>query len=121
MPKALESFCRTVEVRIPLEVLLSKYNRIPFEGWAWPSLMVVMCIGIHSWPTMNIPTVSDLAAEAMKLLMVLHMTWNGALVMGFVTVAGSCPKMYQAADRLRYLGKTMYAESDFRVRTISLV
>ena len=120
MPKALESFCRTVEVRIPLEVLLSKYNRIPFEGWAWPSLMVVMCIGTHSWPTMNIPTVSDLAAEAMKLLMVLHMTWNGALVMGFVTVDGSWTNIYQLTDLLRDFSRTRYAESDSRVMIISL-
>ena len=59
--------------------------------------MVVMCIGTQSWPPIKIPPVSDSAAEALTFLMVLHMTWNGALVMGFVTMAGYWTKMYQAA------------------------
>ena len=59
--------------------------------------MVVMLINTQHCPPMKIYPVSDLAAEAMTFLMVLHMTWNGALVMGFVNLSGSWLKMYQAA------------------------
>ena len=82
--------------------------------------MAVMRIGTQCWPTMKIPPVSDSAAEAMTGLMVLHITWNGALAKGVVTVSGSWLKMYQAAAQIRYFFSTRYAESDSRLRTISL-
>ena len=56
----------------------------------------------------------------MTFLVLFHMTRNGALVIGFVTVARSWPKMYQVADQLRDLGRTRYAEYDSRVMIISL-
>ena len=56
----------------------------------------------------------------MTFLMVLHMMWTGALVMGFLTVDGSWTKMYQAAARLQALARTRYAESDPGIRIISL-
>ena len=82
--------------------------------------MAVMRIGLQCLPPMKISLASDSAEEAMTFLMVFQMACNGALVMVFLTVDGSWPKMYQAVDRLRYLVRMRYADSDSRVRIISL-
>ena len=61
---------------MPFAVLLSEYNEVPFEGWAWSIFIAVMRIGMQRWPPMKIPPVSGSAAETMAFLMVLNMTWN---------------------------------------------
>ena len=106
MSKAFDNFCFIAEFKIPVAVELSLYIGVPLGGCGWPSSMRAVRMGQARWVAMKIPPVSASAADAMTFLMVLHITWRGALVVGVDWRVGSVPRLYQAAARERACGRT---------------
>ena len=80
MSKALEHFCRMLELRIPLAVELSTFSGV--GGCGWPRAVNVWWMGTAAWAFMTTVVVSASAAEAITCRIVLHLTRMGALVGG---------------------------------------
>ena len=75
MSIALDIFCLTVAVTMPLVAELSVF--IGVGGWVKPSSWSVIIRGTAICPLWNIPPTSDSAADANTCLRILHSVWIG--------------------------------------------
>ena len=80
MSIALEIFCITVAVKIPLATELSVL--IGVDGWVKPSSWSLMRRGIAVCPFWSIPPNPASAADATTCLRILHSVWIGPFAGG---------------------------------------
>ena len=80
MSIALDLFCLTVAVTMPLAAELSVF--IGFGGWVKPSSWSIILRGTAVCPLWNNPLTSDLAEDATICLMILHSVWIGPFAGG---------------------------------------
>ena len=71
--------------------------------------MTATRVGQSRWPDMYVLLVSHSAADIITFLMVLHIMWTGVFVIWSGVLFGLFPKMNQAAERLRDLGRNSKA------------
>jgi len=90
MSKAFDSFCLNREVRFPFAVRLSVYMAVPSIGLGWPSSSSSVWMGHARWQPRKMLDTSASAADA-TFLMVVHITWMGALFS--IVVAGLLVRM----------------------------
>ena len=74
-------------MKTPFAVELSVNIRVPLDGCGWLSSDSAVMVGTACWPPMNMPPVSDLAAEETMFCRVLKMTWMAPLSGGRLEVA----------------------------------
>ena len=75
MSIALELFCLTAVVTMPLDAKLSVL--IGVGGWVKPSSWSVICRGTDVCPLWNSPTTSASAVDAATCLRIPHSVWIG--------------------------------------------